>query len=96
VKSEGASALERSRHGAERLKVLDDLSPQVADVDLVGKPEIAGGHDPERALVQGEIRELPADLLEEGSQGFPIGHVSAGIQAPEGLEVPCRALPTEP
>jgi hypothetical protein len=87
MKGEGAGALERRRHGTERLVVFDDLASQVADVDLIRSSEMAGGHDSERALVQGEVRELPADLFEEGFQGFPIGHVGAGIQAPDGFEV---------
>jgi hypothetical protein len=57
---------------------------------------MAGGHDPERALVQGKVRELAADLFEERFQGFPVGHMSSGIQAPDGFEIPRRALTAEP
>jgi hypothetical protein len=73
MKGEGAGSLEGSRHRAERLIMFDDLSSQVADMDLVRSSETAGGYDPERTLVQGEVRELAADLFEEGLQSLPVG-----------------------
>jgi hypothetical protein len=85
MKREGSCPLEQRRHGAERLIVLDDLSSQVADVDLIRSTELASGHNSERALLQGEIGKLPANLLDKSFQGRPIGSVGAGIQASDGL-----------
>jgi hypothetical protein len=95
MKGEGAGSLEGSRHRAERFIMLDDLSSQVANMDLVRSSEMAGGHDPERTLVQGEIRELAANFFEEGLQSLPVRDVGSSIQAPNGFEVRGRALAAE-
>ncbi len=65
-------------------------------MDLVGSSKMAGGHDSKQTLVQGEVRELAADLFEEGFQSSLIGHMGSGIQSPDGFDVACRALAPEP
>src|ERR1043165_5663991 len=92
VNRQGACALERRGHLAERLEVVEKLPVQPAAVNLERRAEVTPADDAEVQFVNAQLRELVGYRMDEGGERGPVCPVTAHVDPVHSLDVLSRTF----
>jgi hypothetical protein len=73
------SALIKRRHRPKCLKVFNDMTTEIADMNFIWGTEIALGYNADGPLFNPELRKLVRDCLDQCLESTPIGAMCASV-----------------